>query len=750
MFRKLISNLPYSPALVGQLGFYAKRLRKEEATRRLGLIFTALALIVQSFAVFQAPEAANASNPSNFVNGGVSSIGEYLGYYDRNHRNMKDLYSSLGITRAEIKNLKSATFNSKKDGVYSWGMTSRFSHAQGERKYTFPTSDGGNATVFYRPLTLWDSLPYTIANGSTYHGWVGYSKKFGWFGVMKDCGNLITKKSPPPPPQPAAFCDGLTITRLDRTRFRLDAKASTRDGARITGYSFWAKNSSGTVVWRDNVNTNNTTTRTEITREQTGTYQARVIVHTSVGDRTDNGCLGKFTVAPPPSQPSVSIDKKVDGVEHKTVGLNTNFTYQIAVKNTGNVALQNVVVTDKQPAGVTFVSASAGQIQNNTWKHTVNLAIGETKTFTITAKVPTYKAGTIRNTACVDAPAVPGTPDDCDDATVDVPVPPEPVAACTAVKAEISNRTIVSLSGQATAQNGATVKEYVFTVKDKSGATIKEVRVVSDKLSVAADNFNLGTPGDYTVLLTVKTSLGDRTDPEDCATAFTIVKPEVCQYNPSLSPGDPRCQPCPDPNQPNLWIESPDCEAEVVQSKTAINLDEGNGVAAALTAKTSQRISYTITVKNKGYVSTTVPLEEKLDDVLEYATLVDAGGGVLNAETKTLTWPAVELKPGEEQIRTFVVRTLDTIPATNVGTSDASSYNCVMTNTFGNSIDIAVDCPTPKVVENVVRELPKTGPRENILFAGLVATIVVYFYARSRQTNKELRLIRRELHAGTI
>ena len=63
MFRNIVSNLPFSPALVGQLGFYAKRLRKEEATRRLGLIFTVLALVVQSFAVFQAPEPVNATTP---------------------------------------------------------------------------------------------------------------------------------------------------------------------------------------------------------------------------------------------------------------------------------------------------------------------------------------------------------------------------------------------------------------------------------------------------------------------------------------------------------------------------------------------------------------------------------------------------------------------------------------------------------------------------------------------------------------
>ena len=33
--------------MIHSLGFYAKRLRKEEATRKIGLILTALALIVQ-------------------------------------------------------------------------------------------------------------------------------------------------------------------------------------------------------------------------------------------------------------------------------------------------------------------------------------------------------------------------------------------------------------------------------------------------------------------------------------------------------------------------------------------------------------------------------------------------------------------------------------------------------------------------------------------------------------------------------
>ena len=74
-----------------------------------------------------------------------------------------------------------------------------------------------------------------------------------------------------------------------------------------------------------------------------------------------------------------------------------------------------------------------------------------------------------------------------------------------------------------------------------------------------------------------------------------------------------------------------------------------------------------------------------------------------------------------------------------------------MTNTFGNSVEIAVDCPVEKqIVEQTVAELPHTGPRENMLFAAVLFSIVAYFYARSRQMKKEIRLIRRDLNAGTI
>lgn len=412
MFRKIISNLSFSPALVGQLGFYAKRLRKEETTRRLGLIFVALALVVQALAVFQPPESANASNPNDLVPGGLGygankSLNNFLVPYDANSNNLRDLMDYNGITRQEIA---AATYGSWLTGeTLSWGWQPRFSAAQGER--TVPiTGPSGNyiATAYARPNKLF------YRNGSTQrvYGWIGHSQKMGWFAILQICGNLVTTSVPPTPPPPTT---------------------------------------------------------------------------------------------PPPTTPP------------------------------------------------------------------------------------------------------PTTP------------PPTPK---------------------------------------------------------------------------------------------TIEK--------------------------------------ITQSKSAVNSSQGLVDATTVIAQASDRINYTITAQNDGNAKAIVKLEEPLADVLEYATLIDNGGGTFNNTTKRLVWPDVELAPGEKAVRTFAVRVLDTIPVTAQGLSDPSSYNCIMTNIFGNDVTINVNCSTPKVVEQVVSELPKTGPTENILFAGGVLAIAAYFYARTRQVNKEVRLIRRNLNTGTI
>lgn len=188
----------------------------------------------------------------------------------------------------------------------------------------------------------------------------------------------------------------------------------------------------------------------------------------------------------------------------------------------------------------------------------------------------------------------------------------------------------------------------------------------------------------------------------------------------------------------------------IIKSKTATSASRGFVDASSEKAYANDQISYTIAVENAGLEMRTIKIEDYLGDVLEYASVINNGGGILNKETKTLYWPEIALGPKSKQTRTFIVRLLNSIPATAHGKKNSTSYDCIMTNTFGNSVNVSVDCPMPKIVESIATELPKIGLIENIIFSVIVLFISSYFYLRNRQMKKEIQLIRKDICTGTI
>lgn len=65
MFRKIVSNLAFSPSLVGKLTAYSRYLKKEGRKRLFGLIFMLLAVITQLLIALAPPESSNALPPAN-------------------------------------------------------------------------------------------------------------------------------------------------------------------------------------------------------------------------------------------------------------------------------------------------------------------------------------------------------------------------------------------------------------------------------------------------------------------------------------------------------------------------------------------------------------------------------------------------------------------------------------------------------------------------------------------------------------
>ncbi len=725
MFEKLVSGLPFSPALVGNLGFYARRLKKEEASRRLGLILTAMALVVQSFAVFSPPEPANAASSNDLIYGGVSTLAQVLAVYDKPGSDYKKLMDYNGVTRAEIAATQETTINSQEYGKgssawISWGRNSRFGTDMGEIKHNI---DG---SIFYsRPLWRWDTGSWTSVHGSTYNVFKGQSAKLGVFAILKDCANLAATKllpPPPPPPAPTAVCTSLTAIKSSDTRYKFSAKATTANGATISNYTIVVKNSKdGTTKTITQPSTAGSITTAEYSFNP-GAHTATLTVETSLGAKTSSACNTSFTVPQPPAptHPAISIDKKVDGVEQKTVNTNQEFTYQIVVKNTGDVTLNQVVLTDAAPSGVTFVKASVGTITNNKWTHTLSsLTVGQSVSLTITAKVPTYKAGLIKNTVCVETPTIPATnPDDCDDAIIELPTPE--IKVC-----DLTSYTII------------TIKEPLFnsTKHSKNLDDCKRIQVCD----LASD----------TVITIREVDFNTSKHSKDLKQCDRI---QVCEY----ATGEITTIPNNNFDEKKYSKNTFDCQTSLVSTKTASNLTQDNVDATKVVAKAGDRIQYRLTATNGGKVNASIDFKENISDTLEYATLQDNGGGTLSdvdidgKKVKYLTWGTIQLTPGQEVTRIFTVKVLDTIPVTAQGTSDRDSYDCIMTNTFGNTVRTNVDCQTPKVLEATIEQLPSTGPGENMLFAGILASVVVYFYSRSRQLATEVRLIRKDFNSGTI
>jgi uncharacterized repeat protein (TIGR01451 family) len=237
----------------------------------------------------------------------------------------------------------------------------------------------------------------------------------------------------------------LTAAKITRESYTYTTKATAKNGASAYSYTYdfgdGTSKTAGASVSH--------------TYAKPGTYTTKVTFKAKLSNGNivtapSGNCVATVTVAPAPcavkgkenlpkdsplcveDKPGVSITKTVNDQEDVVVKVGELFTYKVVVSNTGNIALKNAVVTDTAPAGVTLVSASTGTIEANVWTYTIaSLAVGESKEFTIQAKMPAYQAGDAVNKVCVETPTVPGgNPDACDTATTstekeDTPTPVE-------------------------------------------------------------------------------------------------------------------------------------------------------------------------------------------------------------------------------------------------------------------------------------------------------------------------------------
>ncbi len=163
---------------------------------------------------------------------------------------------------------------------------------------------------------------------------------------------------------------------------------------------------------------------------------------------------------------------------------------------------------------------------------------------------------------------------------------------------------------------------------------------------------------------------------------------------------------------------------DLVLSKRAFNQTQ-NVNALQVTARSGDLIVYTLSVRNQGNVTATnYVFQDSLADVLQLSMLQDFGGASFDLATLTLTWPQVNIEPGQTLEKTFSVRVNNTFPA--------GSDN-VMTNIFGNTINVAVLKPAVAGAT-----APPTGATTNLIFAFSALSIAGFAAYRRKEQLKSL------------
>lgn len=312
----------------------------------------------------------------------------------------------------------------------------------------------------------------------------------------------------------------------------------------------------------------------------------------------------------------------------------------------------------------------------------------------------------------------------------------------TATEGTVSLQNAAHITGRtANYSYGAGEREYTFEKKNGDIGTVYLYKT---------ENLGVDKKATYPAFISTSDKLGRiailKTSGNVAFANIHQTTSEACEFTPSLSPTDTLCRPC--PGTSDLWVSNPECPTPFVFNKTAANVSQQGDITAA--AQSSDRITYTIRAQNVSSSPASIEISDKLDDVLEYANILDTGGGVYDPHTSSLAWPNTEVAAGETITQTFSVRIKTHIPATAQGTSNPTSFDCTMSNTHGNTLRIDIECPASKYVESTAQLLPRT-PNTTSFLAGVgLFFATLYFYARARQLREEVRLIRKDINTGVI
>ncbi len=657
MFKKLVSNLPFHPTMLGQVAFYVHRLKQEQALRRAGFALIALTLLVQMFAIFSPSRASLATSAGDIVYGATSRK-DVLDAYNNNRdqlgrKDIQAIFNYYGINAEKIKTAEFTTIkeSSAKDYVNTSRTTTRFP----DTFVKIPgASDGG---IYEFPLEYWrqGQYPdgYPALKGTSTYG-------FTFWILLKGCGNIVFEK-------------GAKKPELEIVKGRLSAS---------------------NVVPGDAVNY-------QIQFRNSGLAMANNVV---INDKLAN----EFEY--------VSYKSTVDLKLVKTGQLltwriaNTNSTLAPSTRwhtITLNLKAKNITASTQKICNASSIDAS-----NSASKTSANSTSARCVTIT--------------------KPTCPGT---------GLPVPPGGVVACTITCPDGSSLPYNQACKvpQLTCQNLSIIGEPAWNIRKfqttillQPGAAAKQVdyyvngkKVSSQPVTATATtnvySYTFAGPGTYKIRADIVAKTGTVQVSQGCELTEEISKPETP-------------------------------EARLTTDKIVANITQKIADANNTTAKAGDVLRYTISIENTGDAAATIEMNgeygESIADILEYANLTDKGDATFNEQTGWLSWGKTTINPGQKVEKTFTVTVKNPIPATPISQSNPLSYDYVLHNKYGRDVNVKLDKPASKIVEQAATTLPNTGPSSSMFISVVVVMIVGYFFYRNRLMAKELEIIHHEYSTG--
>jgi uncharacterized repeat protein (TIGR01451 family) len=736
MFKKLVTNLPYSPGLLNQIGFYSKRLRQEEFTRRLGVVFAVLALLLNANLVFYGPEASVLASPANDVIVGGIYGSSATAMQDKAIAAMKGssataaIFDYYGITEADIRATSISTINTANESYRSVGRQSF-----GRGGETCRTHNG----QYFCERSMYAAYSYKNLNVKALTG-VRQSKtgvSDRWFSLIESCGNVVIRTGNDEDIKVEKDLAPTQTTKVktgENAVYRIKISSLNENGAKkpvitdtMPKYTTYVNHSPKDLF--DKVSVSGQKVTLSSTKGELGPNETRVIdftvkVSASAPDGTE---LCNIVSA-------ASLEDTAVATEEPCITVN-NPPPAPAEPNCVALRLISGSSTDKKRSFEAEVKSDGATVE----QYVFNFGDGESATVVSNkSKVSTehtyqsageYKAKVLVKTSAGDV----GNRGTCvKKVTVDEETS-NPVVSCDFLNLLSRDGDKFKFQASGSAED-TSIASFVFEFGDGNTS-----EVANDGSNKATAEYTYTTQGSFVVKAYAIDADGNRVGSKSCCVDIEIETP-ACPYDETLKLNDENCKkPVIDDGIPNIILR-----------KEASNTTQGIDNAHNTKANAGDIIEYRLITENDGDATEKdYKIMETLGDVLQYANIVDFGGGSLDEDSQIISWPAVDIEAGQVLTKTITVKIKSPIPATPISASDSLAYDLRLENAYGNNVTIELPASTPKQVELLTKELPNTGPGLNAALSTIFFGAVAYFYTRNRLISKELAMIKAEFSGGS-